>query len=179
MPPIADYASVLAVLNTLPRPTPELPVGVTDDAVQRFERRFGITIPADVLAWLRCTNGPFVNTQSLLGIETDHYGMDEAYALYPHWPALRWLPIASDGCGNLYAIDLGCRYGATQPVFFVDHEVSDEVPSHLVASGFRVFLPLFVGKESRRTVWPFDRELTLHLDPGLAACSGAPMPWDV
>ncbi|UQN06254.1 SMI1/KNR4 family protein [Deinococcus sp. QL22] len=173
------YNEALAVLDALPRPDPALPQGLAADALHHFETRFGVHVPQDVHEWLRRTNGAFVDSQAFLGIAPDMPNdMGEVLTHYPHWVQAQWLPVAVDGCGNVYVVALDARYGPSHPVLFMDHEDGMDQPAYLVASSFRHFVPLFIRKEQQWMAWPFDRALTLALDPELASCTGAPWPWD-
>ena len=177
--PMDTYDEALAVLDALPRPDPALPRGLDDAALHHFETRFGVRVPQDVRAWLQRTNGAFVDSQAFLGIAPDTPNdMGEVLTRYPHWLPDQWLPVAVDGSGNVYVVALDARHGRDHPVLFMDHEAGMKQPAFIVASSFRRFVPLFIRKEQQWMAWPFNQALTLSLDPELARCTAAPLPWD-
>jgi SMI1 / KNR4 family (SUKH-1) len=131
-------------------------------------------------------NGAFCGTQGFLGL--NDYRVDSKYFL-----GRSWLPVADDGCGDYYVIDLTGPDQGDYPVFFWDHETGQDIESgalikgYAVASNVWIFSLLFLKHEltrvgtsqdkSERWSWHFDRDRTLQHDPNLARVRSAPLPW--
>jgi hypothetical protein len=160
---------------------------VSADDTLRFERKYDLDLPAELKAWLRRCDGAAVNPGGIYPLfsrSSEEVSIDWYLTSYPEWRARGWLPVASDGCGDVYvlATSLGAPHG-THPVFFLD-QADWETPAYLVASGLWRFLFLLLKSEvlhanGERVYWPFDREAVLAEDPDLASCRGIPLPWDV
>jgi hypothetical protein len=102
-----------------------------------------------------------------------------------------WLPVATNGCGDYYLVDLTGPDQGDYPVFFWDHEVDQDlktnnlIKGYAVASNVWIFSLLLLRNELRddlaapeeRWHWPFDRDRTLQRDPDLARVTSAPLPW--
>lgn len=113
--------------------------------------------------------------------------------LYKDYLARSWLPVAADGCGDYYLVDLTGTDDGHHAVFFWDHETDWDAetgnPSkgYAVASNVWVFSLLFLrhelarhdGSHARGEYWhcPFDPDRTLRHDPNLADVTSAPLPW--
>ena len=163
-----------------------VPPGASELEVQAFERLYGLRLPPTVRDWFSVVNGAFCGTQGFLGL--DDYRVDSKYFL-----AKSWLPVADDGCGDYYLIDLTGPDQGDYPVFFWDHETGQEIESgalikgYAVASNLWIFSLMFLKHEfaragasqdvGERWHWPFDRHRTLQHDPNLARVKSAPLPW--
>jgi len=159
--------------------------GATDVQLERFEQHLGRTVPDELRAWLRVCNGSLSGPGGFFGVDCDLDSLDIATALstFPHWQERAWLPVASDGCGSVYVLALGCTTSSGHAILFLDHESSQkalcDTPTYVAASGLWPFLRLVSLRESHLIEWhwPFDKERTLQHDPDIIACSGVPLPW--
>jgi hypothetical protein len=167
-----------------------VPPGASELDVQAVEQIYGVRLPATLRDWFSAVNGAFCGTQQFVPLN-DHS------ADYSDFIASLWLPVAADGCGNYYLVDLTGPDQGTYPVFFWDHETgydsaADEITKgYAVASNIWIFSLLLLRKELRRLDagrrnsgnhgdawhWPFDRDRTLQHDPDLARVTSAPLPW--
>jgi hypothetical protein len=89
----------------------------------------------------------------------------------------KWIPVASDGCGNYYAVPTNGEFGPGFPVVFIDSIASTDSPAYIVASGVLKFVRFYLEDELRLTQWPFDREEVVRCDPGILTFSGVKLPW--
>lgn len=157
--------------------------GATRSELDALEARLPVILPEAVRDWLRLCNGGYFGGEYLMGARPDRSQIDLGHwlALHPEWISLGWLPVAGDGCGNVWVVDT--HYDrASQPVYFVDNCMSSEEAQYVAASDLWHFVlghlsnELLAAGEPR---WPFARERTLAWDPDLAGYSGpVPLPWD-
>jgi hypothetical protein len=159
-----------------------VPPGASESDIQAFERVYGLRLPPTLCDWFSVVNGAFCGTQSFLGL--NDYRVDSK-----HFLGRSWLPVAADGCGDYYSIDLSAPDQGDYPVFFWDHETDYDsglpMKGYAVASNVWIFSLLFLKQELARAShdkgerwhWPFDRGRTLQHDPNLARVISAPLPW--
>jgi len=163
-----------------------VPPGASECDIQTFEQLHGLRLPPTLRDWFSVVNGAFCGTQGFLGL--NDYRVDSEYFL-----GRSWLPVADDGCGDYYLIDLTGPDQGDYPVFFWDHETGQEIESgalikgYAVASNLWIFSLMFLKHEfaragasqdvGERWHWPFDRHRTLQHDPNLARVKSAPLPW--
>jgi hypothetical protein len=163
-----------------------VPPGATASDVRAVERRYGACLPSTLIDWFSVVNGAFCGTQQFVALND--------YALGDRdFVGRLWLPVAADGCGNSYLVDLTRPDPCDYPVFFWDHETDYDprtgasVKGYAVASNVWIFSRLLLrkelaacgatGSEQEPWRWPFDRDQTLREDPDLARVTSAPLPW--
>lgn len=104
------------------------------------------------------------------------------YRLHPHWLERGWIPIAGDGCGSYYVLDLTARTRSGHPVLFLDWEDSSVLgcgtPSYVVASGLWPFLLYLLLGEKKEAYNIWNEAEALREDPGLADVEGVRRPWE-
>jgi hypothetical protein len=175
---------VVRLAAEVPGPPGEpLPPGVTDADIESFAQRTGLLVPPELQEWLRFTNGPCIGPGGVYGIRPlrEHLDMERALEFLPEFRANRWLPLATDGCGDYYVLALGRQKHSPRPVFFVDpyQEGGYGVPTYAVASELWPFLRFLFRRELGERGWPFDPAVVLAADSALAGVTGAPLPWQV
>ncbi len=85
------------------------------------------------------------------------------------------VPIFSDGCGNLYGLDLASG-DAVPAVYFFDHERGLERPEYAAGTSLGAFLLLLADQDRALDEgWP--AKWQLGIDPGLESCPRAPAIW--
>lgn len=168
----------------------------TQAAVDGFVQRTRLSIPPQMQAWLKHCNGSRCAPGGYFGIQTgdDFTDLERVYEYYPVWKEERWLPVASDGCGNYYLMSTASGSQPKNPIFFIDVHENPEVPTYLVASSLFHFLRFIMQNEldnqgkhidmtwplprSQPEGWPFNRSYVLARDPDLENCAGIPLPWN-
>jgi hypothetical protein len=174
-----------------------VPAGATREECEAFEVATGLTLTSSLKDWYGLVNGGFCGTQSFYGLPTAVRGNHFRHNCEPNALAMGWLSVMADGCGSIYVVDLCCMGDGT-PVYFCDHTDMRAVPesgninwskSYCVASDIWIFGELMLRQELANYdansplaitwEWPFDREQSLLLDPGLAAISDVRLPWQV
>ncbi len=178
---------------------------VTIAQVEEFEQKFRLELPIELKEWLFIANGANVNPGGVFGLKD--FAQD--YSWHPNWLSKKWIPIASDGCGDSWILACGetISSSSTHPVFFIDQCDLDK-PAYVVASGLWKFLRFLLEDEiihqkfppvldtesenwhesmrnrlhdsTRRDYWPFTKEMVLQNDPCLNDYTGVvPFPWDL
>ena len=173
--------SLKELLDSVPGPPGEpLPEGVSDQSLADLVAALGRPLPTEMEAWLRHTNGPCVGPGGLFGVHTTRRSLDilATYELYPLWRQKSWLPVAGDGSGNYYVLDLERADSGKTPVYFVDVHEDDEAPTFVVASSLWSFLGFLLRKELGDTGWPFSKSEVLARDPDIESTEGARLPWE-
>src|SRR5262249_26892411 len=140
--------------------------GISDQTIDAFGARLGSTLPDELRAWLRLSNGSLGGYGGFFGVRPRPpvRDIEEESARLPRQFARTWLPIASDGCGSLYVLALRDMTSSGPAVLFLDWEDSRgelfNVASYAVASGIWPFLRLQLMHELDLLDWhwPFDRE---------------------
>ena len=182
----AIQEQVWALLVQVPRePNTALPPGATQEAVDEFEARTGISLPYELCKWLKMCNGPCVGPGGLFGVApASEFLLMEVHLSYePAWFVKGWIPVAGDGTGKYYVLDSRTEVKQGHPVFFLDHERGLNEPEYVVASNIWQFLRFLLQEEldrqrGGRSSWPFHADSVLTLDPVLASCTEvAPLPW--
>src|SRR5262245_41964502 len=119
-----------------------VPPGASELEVQTFERLYGLRLPPTVRDWFGSEWRVLWNA-----------GLSRARRLscgLQYFLAKSWLPVAADGCGDYYLIDLTGPDQGDYPVFFWDHETDWDAESgglikgYAVASNVWIFSLLFL-----------------------------------
>ncbi|GAA3247661.1 SMI1/KNR4 family protein [Dactylosporangium siamense] len=98
------------VLRLLPQaqraPEQAFPGGAGDRELADLQRRLGGPLPAVLTDWLRVCKGEAICAGGVYGARPDQPFLDiaERVAPFPQWRDLGWLPVAGDGCGNVYVL---------------------------------------------------------------------------
>ena len=158
----------------------------SEDDIQRFERLHSFVMPNEAKNWFRRSNGANVNPGGLYSLFPKKYEgvcIDWYFRRYPEWKSHGWIPIANDGCGDIYILAnaITIPTTGTHPVFFLDQSDFSK-PDYAVASGLWKFLFFLLEDEilsqkGEEGYWPFNSEKVLAADPALAECGEIPMPW--
>src|SRR5262249_36759131 len=100
----------------------QLPSGATNEDIDAFSQRTGITVPPEIREWLLMYNGPCIGIGGLYGIHPTQEGYEIESKLegYEAWRDNHWIAIAGDGCGNLYVVPTRGEFGDGFPVLFID-----------------------------------------------------------
>jgi cell wall assembly regulator SMI1 len=100
--------------------------------------------------------------------------------LYPEWRPRRWVPLASDGCGNAYVLDCSDGNQSPEAVYFVDCAFDSSQFAYVVASSLQRFLTFYLESDlgELQQSWPIDREYVLARDPEVASFDARLLPWD-
>jgi hypothetical protein len=173
------------LLTVVPRP-PEMtrvPVA-TDFDIQRLQNAFEFELPKALLAWLRACNGAPLGPGGLLGSSLERPSDDilSARGLVAAYMPANFLPVATDGCGNLYVIRLGGDPARSNPVYFAEVRSEPFALEYTSASSLEHFYYLFLKSDTQKDGWPFSEQYTLLADPGMRASAeelGAPHPWEL
>jgi hypothetical protein len=176
---------VLRLVDRMPRqPNSIIPGGASDEEIDALGTRLGLPIPDELRAWLGCCNGPLVGPGGLFGIRPDWDFLDiEARASgFPWWREKRWIPVAGDGCGNYYVLDLRSKTRSGHPTLFLDWadsvENSLDTASYVVASGLWPFLRYILSCEINEGYDLWNQREALRHDSGLADIRDLPLPWE-
>lgn len=173
-------ALVTDLLHKVPAaPGEPVPQGVADITFSEFSDRTGIDVPPALAVWLRLTNGPCVGPGGIFGIRPNRENLDIEfhYGLFPVWKSRKWIPVASDGCGNYYVLATNQEFGPGDPILFIETTRSAEEPEFIVASDLLAFLRFLLEKELGQSSWPFDEEEVTQKDPAILNFQGVRLPW--
>lgn len=172
---------VAGLLERVPRePGTELPGAAPESDLRAFEEDLGYSLPPDLKRWLKVSNGPNVGPGGFFGVGAvpKHLSIPACLSMFPDWKALRWIPIAGDGCGNYYVQVLSGAFGPGCPVVFVEPMSGSNEVAYAVASTVPLFVIGLLRQELERSRWPFDRDLVISFDPDLVKLKNVAMPWD-
>jgi hypothetical protein len=156
---------ILELLSRVPRaPEQPIPSGLKDEAILEFEKRSGLSMPPEQAEFLRLSNGPCVGPGGIFGIRPamDFLDIENVLGMHPGWRGRGWVPVAGDGCGNVY---VAVHSGKDWPVVFIDTMEDAEQPAFVVASGVLVFIVSLLEKELGKTGWPFNQAEVTRSDP--------------
>ncbi|MFM7159479.1 MAG: SMI1/KNR4 family protein [Planctomycetaceae bacterium] len=176
-----DIPRLQKLLLKVPHPPEDrLPEGASDDECNAFVKRTGIRLPCDMANWLKLANGPCVGPGGLYGIQParSHLNIEAYLEMFPSFMTNKWLPVAGDGCGNIYVIPTQQDFGDGFPVVFVDTSSSHVTPSYIVASDIAHFLVAILECELGVQGWPFNEKHVLQSDPQIRKFSGVALPWE-
>lgn len=147
--------------------------------IRRWEDSAGVSVPPVLVEWLLVCNGLRVASGSLFGIGTRKAEIDirGVLTLFSSWCQKRWIPVADDGCGDYFIL---APQGSRHVVGFVDTASDSDAIAYIVSSCLQTFVRCFLEENAEPKGWPFERAVTLEMDPGLAqVVTDWPMPWDV
>lgn len=169
------------LVQNVPKPAGYLmPKGATRREIKLFEKRTRFVIPVDVRRWLGRYNGTLLCSGGTYGINTgnDRLEIEDHLSFYTNWGARGWLPVASDGCGNHYVVDLGSSLRG-HPVYFVETVMDEDKAAYVVGSNIWQFFRFLLMRAVGAGGWPFNKQFVLDLDPDLEMCETASLPWNV
>ncbi len=148
--------------------------------IAEMESRIGVKLPEDVRTWLQFANGSLVGPGGIFGVPPirNHLNMERRWQRHPDWVFRKWVPFASDGCGNYYMIPTQQEFGPGYPVMFVELIHDPVAPRYFVASNIWRFIVAAILNQRSECSWPFDREWLLEHDPDIVKFHGVPLPWD-
>lgn len=194
---------VLSLLLQVRRdPDIPLPGGATEAELTEFEASTGLRLPSELRDWLQTCNGPCVGPGGLYGIsqEREFLSMQKRLSLHPEWIDLGWIPLAGDGCGDEYVLDIKAGIAPNHPIYFLEHERTMLEPDYVVAVGVWRFLEMLLQDDldcetliddemldnnelanefERVSWWPFKKERVLAANPELADYQGnVPLAWE-
>lgn len=177
------FSEVLDLIEQAPRaPESGRCAGATPEQLAGLKSRLRFVLPDIYLSWLRICNGMLVGPGGLYGTETAKEFLDVEWVLgqYPGWMNSAWLPIAGDGTGNHYIIDVSRSHIDRDAVFFVDVSDDSDALAFIVASNLTQFLKGLLRRELGDRRWPFNASYMLNIDPDIALVApSALLPWKV
>jgi hypothetical protein len=156
---------------------------LTDEQLHRFEKTHFVSLPPDLILWLKECNGSNIapdGTIPLMEKFDETTSIDWYWHQYPSWKKSGWYPLGTDGCGDLYILHYDTKLPNcdTAPVFF--HDQSDlQAPLYLVASGIWMFFYFLIKSEldDDTNSWPFNETYVTSIDKILKKCDNFPLPW--
>lgn len=156
------------------------PTQLNQISLNSFEEKYNLKITESVIEWLNFSNGSFAGQGGIFGLnnEPDFLNLETYYDLYPEWIKLRWLPIAGDGCGNYYIININHASIFKDYIFFIDTSNSIETFTYVVASNIWYFLYFIIKSEKKEIEWPFNKKEVLNIDPYLSVSAYSFLPWN-
>ncbi|WP_433789815.1 BTAD domain-containing putative transcriptional regulator [Actinoplanes sp. CA-252034] len=170
--PEADDARLLELVARATRsPEDHEPVrGATEDEIAQIGGRFPMPLPSSYVSWLRVCNGAAIGPGGVFGTGDALERLDQ----FGGWSQRGWIPIAGDGCGNVYVVD--AESGA---VYFIDAAEGDDY-SYRVAGDVPHFVRFLLERDAGRRGWPFDARYVTGIDPGIHdAGPESLLPWNV
>jgi cell wall assembly regulator SMI1 len=170
-------AQVHDLLARVPRPPDEPAAGGAGDVeIADLARRLGQTLPSRLVAWLRLCRGDVIGPGGVFGARPDRpfIDMEHRGSYHPGFIDRGWLPIAGDGCGNIYVlIMLGPLAGKTA---FIETTTDPDRIDYLVASDLWHFLRFLLARETGERGWPFHAAFVQSVDPPLTGPADL-LPW--
>jgi cell wall assembly regulator SMI1 len=172
-----EIQNLLAQCQLPPEDT--LPDGCSDADLNGFEERTRISMPHDLRAWLKLSNGPCVGPGGLFGVRPNRTGLgiESRLDIFPSWKVRKWIPIAGDGCGNYYIVPTLNDYGKGFPVVFLDTMDSRDSAAYIVSSDIGHFLVSLLEQELGASDWPFNEKVVVERDPRILKFKGVRLPW--
>ena len=176
-----DLERIATQLRLVRTPDGRAEHGASDAEIDSLEARLRLRVPDSLRTWLRFCNGLIVDTGYLCGIRPDFpiIDIETSYAYRPQeWPALGWIPVAGDGCGNFYLI--ATKNSGEQVCFCDTISFTTDLRQgvYVVASNLFSFLTGFLSTELGEQWWPFDERRVLEHDPGMAGDLPIPKAWE-
>jgi hypothetical protein len=151
-----------------------------------LQTRLGFALPSDLVEWLRVCNGAetrtWAHTFLSVGDSAWHgYDIESTLNIFESWRARRWIPFAGDGFGDYFLL-VPAADRSHPVVTFWDHERDlEDSHGYVVSSTLwhflaNVFDPALEGDAD--SLWPFNADYTIGVDPDLLNLRQFPMPWD-
>lgn len=152
------------------------------EEILKFETDNGLKLLPELKEWLHVFNLSeksqiFTSTPILYDAKQIQESFDIGKDIYREygWVQKNWIPIASDGCGNLYILGQIKPEIKEIPVFFMDMISSAPEPDYVVASDLWHFLKFVFMKSihefsspERMFFWPLENlEEALKIDKSL------------
>ena len=160
---------------------------VTTDKIYSFQKKYDLRINTIYKEFLLEYNGTIGGQGGFMGIDTgDTFcNSDDFYEVYPDWILRKWLPVATDGCGNAYIMH--CSDSDLNGfIFFKDLMSTSETEiSYYVGSNIWSFAYMMLYMEKRNEaeifdgLWPFDQEFVTSNDPDILKAPYNLLPWNV
>ena len=177
-----DYARANGIC--VPRPADESEINTLASTVSNY------SLGELRLLFLE-TRGPVRTDTRILSASSDpseRSSVAGVMSRHVDWASYPWVPVASDGFGNYYVVDLSHNTpSGGNPVVFVDKSVSSTEPAYLVASSLSYFLEFVrlqhdLPEDVKDGVieipfWPFDRKFVISVDPEFESIREYPIPW--
>jgi cell wall assembly regulator SMI1 len=158
---------------------------LTDTKIETFEKKYDVKLEKNFVEWLRVANGSNVGPGGFFGIETGRNtnNIEFYLTLYPIWIELKYIPIASDGFGNTYLIDLSNSI-TNGFIFFIDSYSDLNKPTYYVASNIWTFLYFILGRNEKQEdidddEWPFNKKKVTAVDPKILKAPKGLLPWNL
>ncbi len=167
----------------------KLPLGATSDVIAISEKELDMVFPDQLRRWLASHNGMNLLPARYYGVcRSDKERIDARFILseqmYPIYRALKWFPIADDGCGNYWVMPtLGDRH----PILFVDNGYAEDKAKYVVASDLEHFLEMILEdqiatrRDFKLTVydrWPGNEAFVRARDPKIGEYDGVYPMWE-
>lgn len=158
--------------------------GASPPALERAMRRWDLPLDGVLREWFEFCNGVSIGPEALYGLEQSEpdLDVDVRRSLGVGWAEAGWVPVAGDGFGNSYVVDMaGKTVQSHQAVIFVE-AVDPLEPVYAIASNMWTFVEKYVRRDepgsSGWEVW--DLTSAMRSDPELADVRGVvPMPWEL
>lgn len=169
---MSNFSGILDLIVHAHADPDEVRVGATVDEIDSLANS-GIQVPDELRQWLRLCRGTTAGPGGIFGVgHRDTRDIAFVESLHPKWRSLGWVPVAGDGFGNHYVIDMSAK----QAIGFIESTSDDQTIVFYVASGLETFLTEWLLSDIERTGWPFDRAYVTRVDPRLLDLS--PLPWE-
>lgn len=150
-------------------------VNHADRIIAKVSAVLGCELPIDLADFYRERVAAIGEFPAIAPAWNDKIGWRTGDALITELAHVQAVPILSDGCGNLFGLDLASG-DAVPAVYFFDHERGFEKPEYAAGSSLGAFLLLLADQDRALDEgWPAKWEL--GIDPGLERCPRAPAIW--
>jgi cell wall assembly regulator SMI1 len=148
--------------------------------ITEFEEKFNIRFPEKFVDCLLSFSGSFAGDGGIFGLHQEKSILDIGYYfdLFPNWLNAKWIPVASDGCGNYFVCIANSQFEGKDPVVFIDSSLGYDKIAYIVASNLFDFLIFYLEGSLSNTGWPFDSEFVVGIDPDILTFSSLRLPWD-
>ncbi|GIH08288.1 hypothetical protein Rhe02_63550 [Rhizocola hellebori] len=157
-------------------PGTSFPGGADEAEIADLQQAAGLTLPADLVDWLRVCKGDLIGPGGLYGVQDSPTvtGIASVLGWFPNWRERGWLPVAGDGNGDHYVLITSGELSGC--VGFVD-QADFEAIGYVVATNLWTFLWFLLGREAGDRRWPFDRNHVVAHDPAMATIPAHLQPW--
>lgn len=148
--------------------------------ITEFEAKFDLYFPEEFVNLLLLCNGSFAGEGGIFGLHQEQRVLDIEYyfELFPYWLSAKWIPVASDGCGNYFVCVANTQFEGKAPVVFIDSAIGYDQIAYVVASNLFDFLIFYLESSLGETGWPFDLEFVVRADPDILNFRCLQLPWD-